>query len=55
MSDRGTSSLQPGGPQARKHSWVAVASGRVCTECMKTQATNEFDDSPDCPGSRRPV
>jgi len=37
----------------RRHSWVAVATGRVCTECMKTQATNEFDDTPDCPGPRK--
>ncbi|HLB24231.1 MAG TPA: hypothetical protein VJP07_09070 [Dehalococcoidia bacterium] len=38
----------------RRHSWVAVATGRVCTECMRTQATSEFDDAPDCPGPRPP-
>lgn len=34
----------------RPHTWLKLKVGRVCEVCQRTQATGEFDDTPDCPG-----
>ena len=35
------------------HQWLGVAAGRICEVCMRTEATGEFTDAPDCEGAMR--
>jgi hypothetical protein len=49
-NDSGEPPARHQGP-AKPHVWLKLKVGRVCEVCQRTQATGEFDDTPNCPGS----
>jgi len=48
-NESGDAPARQQGP-AKPHVWLKLKVGRVCELCQRTQATGEFDDTPDCPG-----